>query len=717
MNPRIKEFKKDFSNQRCLGEGTYKKSGAGLLIIITLFFLIISLITPSGEGSTNSGGIEIDISTNVSVLDFGAESIKITWSIEINQSANPWGELDQTFFRVFCPDETVLINESYNDQSSGELSFSPEELTVVGIYEIKINANVTTGESEEKTITFEVLAEEEEEEEEEETESEEEYEIEVSLISPSQNSRFKVSEVNLSFLVESEEEVDKCIIEIFRLENMTGSSISSGNLFKKEVLKDVDVDKTITKKISGLVRGKYFWYVTCSDDIKENSSLTKIFYVDSSYEREEEVEELLEAMNNFLEKEKSFNIETKKVVKELGIIEEISSHKKKLLQMRIDLKNNFQYIAGEIRREERKKEINEFLDYLIENLPTSVEVIQSEEYTKNVLSQEISDVIKGYIHAKNIILNSRSTNRLIKDNEELQHKISVLTKTRKVKIDYFDDNEKRFILVTKEISLKENLTDYLIIEKIPKQIDITKDVSFLGKNPEILEEESLILIKKQDLTNSTFSYSIEDLEDIKKIEMTETVIFAEKIIETKARNILTGFSSFIDNFGGFETEDFWFYFRWILFGGFLLVASIFGYNEIKYTLIPNSEETKKIMGLIQDAYRSLDSCEKIKGAKERELEIMRSKKNYYLATKIYPELGEDSRAYVYDKMLKLRRLINEKEVYYTVEECIEKLRDGKKEGAIDIYKRIKGLYPKISEEAKETIFSKIEPYLDFLKEN
>lgn len=94
------------------------------------------------------------LETNLSVLEFGIDSIKIIWTIEDNK------EIDSLTVSIMWPEEKVLVISSVNigEQTvTGERILSPSDLNLFGIYNISIWATDVDGNENFEYKTFEVV--------------------------------------------------------------------------------------------------------------------------------------------------------------------------------------------------------------------------------------------------------------------------------------------------------------------------------------------------------------------------------------------------------------------------------------------------------------------------------------------------------------------------------------------------------------------------------
>jgi hypothetical protein len=90
------------------------------------------------------------------------------------------------------------------------------------------------------------------------------------------------------------------------------------------------------------------------------------------------VQTLIDAINDFFVEEEKYSPDQIDAIGDLEIDEALKFYKKKLLQMKLDLEHNLDYIQEADRRDARRQEILSEMAEMKKNIPVSVGVRESK---------------------------------------------------------------------------------------------------------------------------------------------------------------------------------------------------------------------------------------------------------------------------------------------------------------------------------------------------
>lgn len=522
-------------------------------------------------------------------------------------------------------------------------------------------------------------------------------------------------EVTFSYNASDNVKVDNCTVSIYYY-NYT----QIGSLVFTDFDSSVNNGEYKDLKLKEFDEGDYTWDVECFDNSSNSRDSTRDFSLTYSgsiqsasakqntqelsttasddFERSDEINGLIDKINNFLIEEEKYGVEEKEAVEDLRIIDDLKFYKKKLLQMKTDLSHNLQYIDGEENRQKRKQEIFAEFDDLSEKTVIGLNVLDSREYTKNILDSDFEDIVKAYAEAKNIKLTSSNIKDMAKQNEAIQNKITVSVRTKQVEVEYQDRTEK-ITLVTKMIKFKDREFDS-IIEIIPKEIAKSdSDITFLNERS-VLRSDPIFEIKLDSITDDKIVYYFNSLVNLEEIETTTTASFVEEIPKENL-GAISGFATFV---GGGAENGILLYLSWVIAFFVVLFVLFVSVQRMRISGWKKDENFRKLYGLVNETRVAL---------KNKDIDSARS--NYNEAEMLYPNLPQKSKKYVFSKITKLNVEIDKKDIVNLVKEFVIASKEGRRDDAILLYENIQSLYPRMSKGFKKKVFDKMRPHVKKLR--
>lgn len=493
----------------------------------------------------------------------------------------------------------------------------------------------------------------------------------------------------------------------------------NGSSFGEEVYTRFDGNIAHNENVSiDLVdfdEGDYSWDVGCYDnstnykevgrdfsveyDNESSNSSVVVLGLNQSFEMQDEIENLISSINDFLVDEEKYSREEKEAVEDLGIIEDLKYYKKKLLQMKLDLSNNLNYIRGDDKREQRKEEIIREIEDMTKKVPVDIEVVKGDEYYKNSLDLDIGGVVRAYIESKGIVLNEGGIKEMVKKNEAIQKYLTVSVKVKQLDIKYYDGESRQSTLVTKEIDFKNESFDS-IIEVVPESVAVKPgDISFVNEH-DVIKSDSIFEVKLDNLNDGKLVYSILGFVDLDDVEKTSTISFVEDIPRDSLGPI-TGFATFMG--GGVVVGMPTFVFVVVILA-IVSVLILFVSSKLKILKWKKQTKVKKLFDLIEETEQAL---------KDKDLGGARN--FYHEAANVYPLIPSVCKSYVYKRLHNLQEEIDKKDAGKLLKEFLAFADSGRKEDALEVYGKISAIYYRMSCRHKRKVYEKVLPVIRSFK--
>lgn len=542
----------------------------------------------------------------------------------------------------------------------------------------------------------------------------------ITLLDPEDDEIIKANEVTFSYKAEDNTKIDNCTFELYNY------SKDFGTLDYTEKHTDIKNNEIKEIKLKNFKEGDYSWNVFCCDNssncngdldysrdfkIASDSSLSTLSsstgsstsstnntsQENATHEKKQEINILLSDIENFLVKTESYGLEEKEVLEDLGILEDLEYYKKRLTQIDQDLGNNLKFITDDVQREKRRQELLKEIEEIKEKIPADIKIKDKREYAKNSITQNMEDIVKDYVEAKNINLDKTGIKKLAELNYIVQNYINVLTNIKQVEISY-NESKKEITLITKEITLKNDSFNK-ILEIIPKNLaENASEIIFITEN-EIIKQDPIFEISADNLENKKLAYYIEKFIDLNETEQIETVLFKEFSIKGIS---ITGF--FILDLDKLNNSVYYFYYIaiivFIIIAIYLIVVCI---KKIKINRWKREENVIRIFALIRESKKA------IKGNG-----FNTAKEKYHKIKEVYPLIPEGCKKYLYKEIKNISLSIDKKEIFDLVREYEEAKKQKREEDASRIYTNIQATYKRLPKKYQKIIHKKIFKAPEFL---
>jgi PKD repeat protein len=163
-----------------------------------------------------------------------------------------------------------------------------------------------------------------------------------------------------------------------------------------------------------------------------------------------------------------------------------------------------------------RQDIKKRFEFIRDNTVVSLRIIDADDFMRYPSKEDVEDISKEYIKSKKITMDSKTQSHYISSNEELQSMITVLTKSKNLKISYASGEEQEVILVIKDITYSEDIKDSQFIVMVPKSIAATVDDMIVFTDHEIINPDPLIGF---DIgSNRKIIYWIKSSHDLSKVK-------------------------------------------------------------------------------------------------------------------------------------------------------------------------------------------------------
>lgn len=502
----------------------------------------------------------------------------------------------------------------------------------------------------------------------------------VTLISPSQNYVSKQDTVTFTFKVTDDHKIDSCLFEIYKKED--GLKV----LEYEDTHANPPMNQEIGLTLQEFEDGNYSWYITCEDNnSKDDTDSRDIIIKTVNHEREKEILALLENIDKFLEKEKTFSPEEQETITELKIIDDLRYYKKRLLQINQDLGNNLKYITDSTLREQRKIESYLELDEIKYKVPTDIKITNSENFVKNSLTNPMEEITKRYIDSQKIELSQNKIKRLSKLNEALQSKLTTKVSIKQIEIEYNETVEK-ITLVTKTILISDPEIKTLI-EVFPENFET--EIIFITKPKEI--GENLYEFTIDDLENFEIKYMTKENTNVGILKETETIIFQEQSLSRNGINAITGFSIFGE---GIQENS--------IYLGIGLSALITLFLSLKFFKKKNLNKWKKDENVKNTIHWITQAKEDIK-----ESNIGKAKEKYHKTKEVFHILPEDFKHQFYEEIEKVRIEIDKNEIKDLIREYENAKKENRTSDVNKLYRQISTKYKNLPKKYQAKVYERI----------
>ena len=360
----------------------------------------------------------------------------------------------------------------------------------------------------------------------------------ITLISPDDKQRIDSSTIKIIYKVEDESEIN-CSLQLNEYKDWW---------VEKGTHENPERNKEKTFTLSELNNGEYQYKIRCIDKYENiGFSETREFYVDSlnnekligaeSEENNEEIDSLINRINGISSDFEKLAKPEREVFESLKIQEKLDDAKTELSRYKRDLNNLIWRRLNETELKQAEIDIYDKIEDLKDEIPTSLNVIDSTEFVAYPKDKDIENITLSYLNSKSKKYSKRQEKGIVEDTKELQSLITITTSAKIVEIEYLSNKKEKITLIEKELRIDESSKDLILVEYIPKEI--AKDVNEIESlfDYETILSDPLVSINIEGLDKLAYYFRKEiNLEDAKK---TKSILINEG--EIPKGNQITGF--------------------------------------------------------------------------------------------------------------------------------------------------------------------------------
>ncbi|MBR9705098.1 hypothetical protein GOV12_06815 [Candidatus Pacearchaeota archaeon] len=484
----------------------------------------------------------------------------------------------------------------------------------------------------------------------------------------------------------------------FSLYNAIGSdwaySFGEADLVTRQINTTIKEDQYDRITLTSLGEKNYFWEVSCYDNSSNNRKEEHFLTInlsapvtiltststtenntesDLTYNEKKDLDIANYLLNSFFTKQDSFTLDQKQALDDLGLSIDLDFYVKRLNQIDQDLGFNLKYIKDETLRENRRLEIIEELKNITENIPTSIEIINQNEFVKNSLTSDIKKIIESYQNSNENYPNKKE----IKKIEELiiknQNNIETSTKIKQIRIEY-NKSVRELTLISKEIKIKNSSED-TIFEIFPEKIIQNNKIIFIDKAKQI-KDSNIFLIELEEIEDNKLVYYIEGIIDIKELENIDTLLYQNSIDETIK---ITGFSVL-----DFKVSNWSYIISFTFLGIFILYLVLNLFSSSKIKKLRKKENVKELFSLIKKSKKNL---------KEKELD--KAKEKYHKIKNLYTKVSKECKKHCIKDINIIQKRIDKKDIYRLVKEFELAKKEKRSQDKNLVYNKIRETYKRL----------------------
>ena len=520
----------------------------------------------------------------------------------------------------------------------------------------------------------------------------------ITLISPDDKQKIDSSTIEIKYKVEDDSEVN-CSLQLNEYKDWW---------IEKGTHENPERNKENSFTLSELKDGEYKYKVKCIDKHGHiGFSDTRSFYVDINglsssantaemTEQDKDINSIIDNINSLLTEFEKLDKAEREVFETLEIQKKLDDAKTELSRFKRDLNNLIWRKLNETELKEAEIDIYDKIENLKDEIPTSLNVIDSIEFVAYPKDEDIENITLTYLNSKNSKYSKKQEKSFIDSIKELQSLLTVTTKAKIVEISYLSNKKEKITLIEKELKIDESSRELSLVEYIPKEI--AKDVNeieFLFDYETILNDP-LISINIEGLDKFAYYFRKEiNLEDTKK---TKSLLINEG--EIPIGNTITGFGILTNLKPGFINSS---NTRILIEVLIIIVLSLvyIGYS-IKGTKIKYYFGDRKSLKNLKEIKRFIESAKSELGNHN----YSEAKSFYGNINSIFKILPQDMKKEVYKNIIVLS---NKLDLFY-INKLLDKaelnIQNKNRQEAILAYNEIIGLYKRVPPEYKSQVLEK-----------
>ena len=440
--------------------------------------------------------------------------------------------------------------------------------------------------------------------------------------------------------------------------------------------------------------GSYYFRIACSDTYgMKNATDQKQFAINTSASlllKTEKIDSLISDIDRASASLRDAE-DTKDVFDMMGLNKDMENSRTNLERYKRDLHD---LVWRRLNSDEEKNETEKILkdvEKIKNSTPESIKVSSAKEFVVYPKRSSVDEVVGKLLQKSRKKLSDDDRKRFVKENVDLQSKVTVTTKAKHVEITYLSKEKKVFTFVEKELSIADNNSETMLVESIPK--DIAAEISQVKVlvDYEVLDPDPAIIISK-DLPS--FSYYVKKDIELEKIKDASTMLLFKSYNERESGGI-SGFLVIgkLEDFAKTAKK------RLLAEITLIIVLALVYLSYSRGIRLPmpfsgkSSKLTKLISKLIAEAEES---------ARKDDYEA--SKRLYGDIRIEFAKMPEKDKQELKPRISALCNSINVCFVRHKVSDAKKMIVEGKSKEAMAVYNSIKSVYSTISGDRKKDVY-------------
>ena len=278
--------------------------------------------------------------------------------------------------------------------------------------------------------------------------------------------------------------------------------------------------------------------------------------------------------------------EKRELIKELKLIEQVTSAKSKLDSLKEQLEGFKAAYATEQELEQKLNAVDLEAKKIEKTTPKDADIIEKSDFLQSTSKEDIENAVNELF--KDISITQDEKNAYIKKNEKEKDKIMVDVAVRIVSKTFLDGTKEEKSLIKKRLSYQnpETLNDVVVVETIPKAIaENVNEIEFSQKY-EVIKEDTVVKFGflKFNFEGEEIAYSLNKKINVEEVKNAKSVVLLSPNELVKISNKVTGSSIFaLSSLGLSKTQAIFVWF------GMITIIGLGGYyllfvKDYKYLL-------------------------------------------------------------------------------------------------------------------------------------
>ncbi len=255
------------------------------------------------------------------------------------------------------------------------------------------------------------------------------------------------------------------------------------------------------------------------ESTQEEESISEGLDVDLHYKVDNKVEDIKNLITDVEDAKDTMLKSNEDISKMLGFDDIYSEYKDKLENLKSDSENLKNRVMTQSELNSELSKINVELASMRKEIPVMVDIDDESKETYDPDSLDIEEAVEEYLKSRRMSnIESSEKQDFIEEITAMQANFMVENVAKELKIKYLDGEKEYKILIEKNIELKDDSEELILIETIPKSIaEDVSEISFSGLNYKVINSDPVVKIEYDDPGKSVkISYVVNNKVDSAK---------------------------------------------------------------------------------------------------------------------------------------------------------------------------------------------------------